>query len=1414
MSAPTTEPTAAISWQLPAGMPMALLPVRLETRFDWERGLLVRIYPDTLHVDSHEPDLTSGEADAGLRFWASTTGADERAADEAWRTLAEGFGPARAAWIARTCRGGAPGGTPRPASWAGAPLARLLPTRWVVRGYRRTQNSDTDLRFEVVGREIPDGLAVGPNPLADAPPTDDDAQPLVDDGMRWMVDFTAAEEVGMAVRIPKDVDPRLLYDGLERLVVFGVRENTTPASGQAELSALLEAHYYTDGFGLVDPGTPTNNLERERSGRDPRAVESERYRAGDTTAASPHEPGTVASALSGALGLTPASAAVLDRDPRGARVEHQAAMNTALWQASLGYFMCHLVEHVTLGGMASARRHFVDQVRPAGHLPVLRVGDQPYGVLPVMNRRVLDADRDRTLYWLETGTGRWYHNDDLPQVTGDGDGLASLVEILATQPISTGVEARAMLGRDYLGHLWRFARLDMADSWLSDLDRLNRTGGFGLGDSRHDRSVFAPGSFPVPGPLVGDDPAAYLDTIAALDLAELRDTPEWGPATPLLYRLLRHAALSEVRHAMVRLDGGDRRHAEPEFVDLDPTQPATPTVWRELGRPAPAGSTAATLGEYLTDPATTDPAVSELHEFRQAVAELATVPAHQLERTLRGTLDSMSYRRDAWVTSLAARRLAALRTTAGTGLLIGGYGFVFDLEPHHLETVGVPGEPYPVFADEDNAGHLVAPSLHHATTAAVLHAGFLARGGKSEDPSAAVSIDLGARRARLVRSLLDGVRSGQSLAALLGYRFERALVETGAATAALIGAFRALAPLRVQTLRPDGTSTEQADAAGTVDGADLALRWQDATVPWGERTDQDDPATTLPKAGTATHELCLTALRGLADAVDALADAGLAESVHQLVGGNQVRAGAVLDALAKGDGRPPELDVLRTPRTGTLLTHRLLFLHDVNEGRDVTAWPVDGWQVRAGIEPNLNAWAAALLGDPARVRCRGAFLAPDGTERAAAEVSMADLRLSPMDVLCIATAAHDHELRQRFVNLLRLHRPPTVPEQPMPVPDFGRQPGWGPDVLSVTEFLTMAADVATLVTAARPVRGGDLAESGAELPLVWDTEVQEQKITWVRASLARTRDTLATAADAGDIGAMGGQLTMLACYGIPDTYPEVGRPWDEQWRTELAGRSRVAAAEVTRRLAALAELDTTPPPGPAGSPELAEHHRARMHCLLGDDFPWLPTWRPRDTRALADLLSHSDALLGADAEAPGPWLDQLARVRQGAERLQATLAAAEATGAPADQTLVVGQLPHVAGERWVGLPGPAPDGPRTAVAVHHARPVSLAGSLTGAVLDEWTELIPRTSEVAAVSFHYDAPGARAPQAVLLAVPGTVDGAWTDREVQGAVERAVETARLRTTSPKHAGTDHYAPLLYFPFNVAGATISTDFTGAGA
>ncbi|MGI8334402.1 hypothetical protein ACRYCC_31005 [Actinomadura scrupuli] len=1439
----------SVPWpQLPPGVPILLLPIRIETLY--YEGLRVRIYPDTVHVDAHEPVLTEGEIDSGLQYWADVTaaGTDADRLAAAWSPLAARFGVERAAWVARTTRAGRPAGTPRTAGWTSAPVARLLPTRWHVAGFDFHGYQPVCV-FDVAGSEITGDLAVGPDPtkgLAPEPvPADGTA---VDPGMRWMIDYAAAEAAGMAVTIP---NPR----EVDRLLVYGVDESMTPDKGQERLAALLEAHYYTDGLGFVDPGTPTNNTAAQRSGLAPLSTAlSERYRLGDGTATArpPHPAGSVGADLATALGLKGGAGGVLARDPAGARVDHQAAMNTVVWPSSWGYFLTHILEGVGLNAVRAGRRHFIDHVRAGGPLPTLRLGAQPYGVLPVMtilegsefaDDPVLSVIAGRTdslaVSWLaaanqlpdpSTGRPRPPAGDAAPP--GDPV-LGPLLRTLALQPKSVRYTGRSVIGQEYISSLWRFLRLGLADGWRNAPYEAASGALLGMAlqpEQRHNEAVFAEEAFAVTGPIVGADPGTYITEILGRAPAALRDAPERGQ-TPLLYRVLRDAALRELWTGLLLVDGGSRRYVEDELIDLDDT--VSPTLWRGLDGPAPPahGGPAVTVGQYLDQAARAvqdpgDPNVADLREFRARAAELAALPAAELDGLLRGSLDLASHRLDAWSTSLATRRLAGIRTAGRqpTGVVVGGYGWVTDLKwqqlDHHLETP--PEEHQPLYRAPGNAGYVHAPSLRHATTAAILHAAYVARGGPA-GRAGAVAVDLSADRVRLVARLLDGVQAGQSLGSVLGYRFERALAEGGVAgVPQLVEPFRLLAPCRVQTLKADGDAAETTEPGAVTDGLVLLGLWRDGGVPWGTAPDPSRPDDKLPAEGTGGHRLCVSALQGLAEAVDALADAALAEGVHQLAGGNAARGGAVLDALAKGDTPPPDLDVVRTPRTGAVHTHRLMFLGAVNAAADVPVWPTDGRQVRAGLEPTLNGWAAALLGDPGRVRCRGVWRAPDGSVRASAEVSLADLKLSPLDVVCMAggdRADRRYELRQRFVDQLRLRRPAGVPEQPMPEPDFGRQAGWAPTLLSVSELLSMAAGVRAALLAARPVRGEDLAPPGDALPIAWNVTGMRQRSLTARTGLTTKRGDLAAAVQAGDIGAMGGALFSLASHGIPGAMPEIGRDWTDAWRAELVAQGTAVVAEADRRLAADAALEAGFDTATATPYARIRHETERLRILLGEDFPVAPTWTlPAAAQGtLTELLSHSAALLDGDRAATGVWLDRLARVRTGVRRLQEVLARAEVTGAPAAGALTIAQLPYSADERWAALPPKKPGrrADRTALAVHTVRPVGTAGEITGLVFDEWTEMVPNLAETTAVTFHYDAPSSRPPQSLLLAVPPSPATAWSPWALRQTISSALDLAQIRTMDLPGVGEfGHFLPALYFALNETPATVSTDLTGAGA
>ena len=165
----------------------------------------------------------------------------------------------------------------------------------------------------------------------------------------------------------------------------------------------------------------------------------------------------------------------------------------------------------------------------------------------------------------------------------------------------------------------------------------------------------------------------------------------------------------------------------------------------------------------------------EVRRYREALETLKDFPTAELERVFSETLDVCSHRIDAWVTSLFSKRLEDMRKDQSEYCYLGAYGWVEDLKPDpdsRRQLKMANGKIVTVFSD--SAGYVQAPSMSHGNAAAVLRNGYWTRRGEHKDPYA---INLSSARVRTALWILDSIREGQPLGAVLGYRFERGLHE-------------------------------------------------------------------------------------------------------------------------------------------------------------------------------------------------------------------------------------------------------------------------------------------------------------------------------------------------------------------------------------------------------------------------------------------------------------------------------------------------------------------------------------------------------------------------------------------------------------------------------------------------------------
>jgi hypothetical protein len=1287
--------------RLGRGKPIALLPVRVETRYfvgdARHYELRLRVFPDAAHIDDHQRFISADERKAGQHYWEvrRAEGVTADATLTAWHRLCELVGEPRAAWIAATLD---PHGTDgrrheateppplpeppvAPEGWSDPAFARALPDRWAVVGFR----GDRRVLLHW-GAPVAPELQVSPEPGAA-----EDAG--IDAGLEWLTDFAAAEAAGMAMRIRVE---KVIARHIDRLLVFGISATETHEEGSRRIEELLAGQVAT-GFGFPPHGTPTNNTELARSGHRVRPVDHLAAHAGLTQTSLSSSGGSSGSRLARALGIDPLAL----RRGEGAGLDDQGPisdLHRVLWYATGQRLLEDQVEtEVGASEIAYWQDHFIRYVRPAGPLPLVRIGNQPYGVLPVT---ALDRWKSSSREQLFVNVLRTIRNvmdrfdaprESVPEAIDPQRALLLMLQDMPRAAIGAATsktfstQQRADETRARMQNWWTAALPLLRNG---PLDLQNAFGGERLWVRRIMRSNQV---YDTERPLV----ATNVDRAQPL---------------PDAVNYIKHLATRQLTQQQVR--------------DHQVAGAAGRSVLWMLLREA-----------YRSVPIFT----LELHErFFLALHRLGSLPVSELEALTADVMGAWSHRTDAWMTSVATRRLEGAASASSHGVHVAGYAWIEGLVP--------PGEGAvagaPVAEDPDSAGFMHLPSAAQARTAAVLHGAFLSHGAQGARES--LRLDLSSARVRLARWLLAGLRGGQSLAALLGYRFERRLVESG--LGAHIPAMRRIATAAIGPTDPadSGRDRPAADPATTefTDGVVIAFL-SDSGALAGRVAGQGID-------GAAAQTLLRVAVE-IAEAYDALGDVLLSEGVHHALSGNASRAAAAFDVMAEGDGAAPDPDFVKTPLAGQQVGQRICVpLSDAEGG-----WPGDDRRVRAAAEPRLNAWVASVLGPPDGIGFACRVHREDGGEDVV-RGTLADLDLSPLDVMVLSGP----RLAETPLAALALRHLAAGAEATLDADDRG---GAG---RSLEEGHALVYALRRVVEASRPLRAADLALGRVE-------EAVDEADLAARADAARAALAGLEAALSGERPDAAALLRTGALLGAADP---ADAPTLPAWRAEIARRSVAAVAA------------TTP--------------LERLTALAGRDTVVLSAFAPFNPGEITAAAADQAAMLGGDATVPRRWLHDYGRVRKGAEALDLYVATAEVLGAA--PALTVAQLPAGMGVPWAGerLPEQAP-APRAAFLIHAPRPVDWTASVAGLMVDAWTDVVPRRNVITGLAFNYDAPKPQAPQVILIAVPPDPNRAWVYEDLEAALTETLDMVygRLRPAAPEGALGD-YLPALYVSSDIRG------------
>ncbi|WP_295116481.1 hypothetical protein [uncultured Chitinophaga sp.] len=972
-------------------------------------------------------------------------------------------------------------------SWSQAPLVDMLPERFVVTGY----DQNNAVAFQELGRHIPSPLYVAPDPgLSEEEQFSKDANGdiVMPEELQWMVDFDTAIQNGLGLKI--NITAEQARSGFKRIVVLGVRLSADAFKGRHMLETLFDHHRRSrKGIAILPQGAATNNTE---------SGEALHVNIDDTDESFAllkkgklFEPETDwilkkdGQWLAESLGIGMDAVNKISNADQSDTAEARM-MNVALWPATMGYMMESMMQPVFSDDDIRNTREFFNQfVSGRGRIPAIKIGRQPYGILPVTDFSKIGWLRGRTepgLAAAAVNNGSPYINrlynilketdkvwdvlvNSVSYIGKPGaDGQQVLLNALGLNAASVDYFQRTAESKQDIFN--RYNMLGIAGPFVaalvsglyvkSGMDLLKKFGYANEAVPEMLDKFFLKSANKLHGPLIDDRPLSEKELIRKYTTDD-KNYIEWLISAvntshdtlrkqagfkdnkipnALLYLLMHHALDLSYVEVSLRLyekaqllNSNQVRAAkiEPAFLHIAEKAPQSESRWSYLysKQASITGNAAELVGDYIPKIIKTEVASQYMKEQLEAMERLKDLPTARLERIFAEHVDCCSYRLDAWKGAFLEYQLQQLRQQQGpndeggnTGTYIGAFGWVenvksenkvltpVQLDDPELNKMFIENQSIPLMRDSTNGGFITAPSLDHAVTAAILRNGYT--GNKNP---ASLRVNLSSERVRKALAVVEGVRNGQSMGALLGYYFERGLHEgyPGVELDFFIYQLRKAFPLVVNRIKETqvgeaaGNEVEVIEARNVVDGLSLidhVAKNGINTYPFGK--------TGLPALENAAQSTAITKeLEKIKDINDAVADLAISESVYQAVLANYDRSNATLETYSSGNF-PPIPDVVQTPRRGINLTHRM-GLH-FKPGLVAAA----GATARAKAEPAVNDWLETRVPAMADIICHVSY--PGQVNEM---VTAAQLGLLPIDLLFMINTESEQALKEIDDRLLK-----------------------------------------------------------------------------------------------------------------------------------------------------------------------------------------------------------------------------------------------------------------------------------------------------------------------------------------------------------------------------------------------------------
>ncbi len=972
-----------------------LLPLRLETLFDapgsvhnddtshWKLSL--RVIPDEASICRDNGFVSEGEQKAMLAFWqavrqpgdVSENWLDGEEAKIAWSQLCERVTPSRAAWLVGNV-------LPR---LEGESLSVELPADMPTEAQPNRVGGLPPELYVFAMTDVPmDGRTrhlIGRLPMDSDKNIELEALTLPlpghtqDEKKRWWASWDTAKSLGLAGEwhLPEGMDPNTL----RVLYVLGIGDETPHEHFRAQVDAgelaILPINVATNAV----HGQTSASLGREAAEWQNVARNRLLHRLDPEQAGLGMAGGKLQTHLGGSSTRLPFFPGANIRD----ETEDSHVMAVALWPALWGHWLHDLWQagddtfHV---GLWSSFYFY-----PEGPLMPVRIGDQPYGLLPVttLSEWVVDSPDPVQVHIQSTMASALTELlSRLARAVEPGRSIVGkssrkFIELLAQDAVSKKyivrnfIEAWAAgvpynLSQDFDEHAFRTyerameimqreptARyLAVGYPWNNELPLVQPTRMLYTHLEGENRN-----RLPLPTflSLLMDEqnfsaaPQDYdLENIfRRVWLVEDREAQMSTLPDSLLIRLLVHA--SQIAFLW--------RQAAP---GSNPVQGPV-----ELQQ-----SAALSIAQWLDDPGWQGEERDPISGLPVFTLNIPDANRSWLERILCVTLDSAAHRIDPWITGFAWGRLQRHSGSNRGAHRLGAYGWVDG--PFE-------GRPGPT-----DSGRLHTPSYNQTLAALILRDKFLSSsrsGTLNEVGDNPWEMNLTSARVRLADEIAEEVRMGFHIYEIVGRHVE-----------SILGTHQAVRELR--TIERYAMHADRKDPHEVCNGIRALVGLLKGGDPEAKVMSQDlrpdapandDPA--FPLTDSRRDQL-----KELHLALDAYGDLLIAEGALQLVNRQIDRAAEAMEAAA-GFSRPPSFEFTRTPPSGYQL-----------ESVVISAVPfisVDSVRNDEGpihiADPSVAAFLSSKLGDD------WIWQAVNTDDNSVlGEVNLPELGFSPADTLALS----------------------------------------------------------------------------------------------------------------------------------------------------------------------------------------------------------------------------------------------------------------------------------------------------------------------------------------------------------------------------------------------------------------------------